>query len=70
VANAVHAELPKPVDRTTALFFDGKRSSSGPGGAFFEAWMRLAKEGHRPAVVLETTPEYLSARGVTEVLTV
>jgi hypothetical protein len=70
VANAVHTELPKPVERTTALFFDGKRSSSGPGGAFFEAWMRLAKEGHRPAVVLDTTPEYLSARGVTEVLTV
>jgi hypothetical protein len=58
------------VERPTALFFDGKRSSSGPGGAFFEAWMRLAKEGHRPAVVLDTTPEYLSARGVTEVLTV
>jgi hypothetical protein len=58
------------VERTTALFFDGKRSSSGPGGAFFEAWMRHAGDGHRLAVVMDTTPEYLAARGVTEVLTV
>jgi endo-1,4-beta-mannosidase len=70
VARAASSELPTPVDRTTALLFDGTRGESGPGGSFFEAWMRLAAEGRRPAIVLDDRPEYLAARGVTEVLTV
>ncbi|GAA2393399.1 cellulase family glycosylhydrolase [Nonomuraea africana] len=42
-----------PVQRDTALAFDGTRSSAAPGGAFFEKWMRAAAEGGRPAIVLE-----------------
>ncbi|MFD4877860.1 glycosyl hydrolase [Streptomyces sp. NPDC058420] len=60
--------------RDTALVLDctpGTRSVSGPGGAFFEEWMRLRVEGLRPAVVLaERTADagYLAARGIKEVV--
>ncbi|MFJ8332641.1 glycosyl hydrolase [Streptomyces sp. NPDC094437] len=60
-----------PQPRDTALVLEctpGTRSVSGPGGAFFEAWMRLRAEGGRPAVVLAERAEdagYLAARGIT-----
>ncbi|MFJ2604112.1 glycosyl hydrolase [Streptomyces sp. NPDC087425] len=60
-----------PQTRDTALVLEctpGTRSVSGPGGAFFEAWMRLRAEGGRPAVVLAERAEdagYLAARGIT-----
>jgi hypothetical protein len=60
--------------RDTALVLDctsATRSVSGPGGAFFEAWMRLRTEGVRPAVVLAENAEderRLSARGIKELI--
>ncbi|WUE60529.1 glycosyl hydrolase [Streptomyces sp. NBC_00487] len=63
-----------PAPRTTALVLDctpSTRSVSGPGGAFFDAWMRLRQEGTHPAVVLAERAEdtaYLAARGVTELI--
>ncbi|KUM76278.1 glycoside hydrolase 5 family protein [Streptomyces curacoi] len=60
--------------RETALVLDcapGTRSVSGPGGAFFEAWMRMRTEGVRPAVVLAAAAgdaRYLAARGIKEVV--
>lgn len=60
--------------RETALVLDctpGTRSVSGPGGAYFEAWMRLRTEGARPAVVLAERAddgEYLAERGITELV--
>ncbi|MEV5527501.1 glycoside hydrolase 5 family protein [Streptomyces prunicolor] len=60
--------------RHTALVLDctpGTRSVSGPGGAYFEEWMRLRTEGLRPAVVLAERAEdegYLAARGIKEVV--
>ncbi|MEV4440667.1 glycosyl hydrolase [Streptomyces sp. NPDC049577] len=50
-----------------------RRSECAPGGAFFDAWMRVASGGGRPGVVLAqraSDAEYLAARGITEVLTV
>ncbi len=47
------------------------RGVCGPGGAYFEAWMRVASGGGRPAVVLAQRvgdAAYLAARGVTEVV--
>ncbi|AJE81879.1 MULTISPECIES: glycoside hydrolase 5 family protein [Streptomyces] len=67
-----------PAPRTTALVLDvgdpvaaPHRAGCAPGGAFFEAWARLAAEGVRPAVVLAPLAEdaaHLSARGLTEVV--
>ena len=60
--------------RDTALVLDctpGTRSVSGPGGAYFEEWMRLRTEGLRPAVVLAERAQdegYLAARGIKEVV--
>ncbi|MFJ1967364.1 glycosyl hydrolase [Streptomyces sp. NPDC087903] len=60
--------------RDVALVLDcspATRSVSGPGGSYFEAWMRLRARGVRPAVVLASCaedPEYLAARGITDVL--
>ncbi|WUR97891.1 cellulase family glycosylhydrolase [Streptomyces sp. NBC_01261] len=60
--------------RDTALVLDctrGTRSVSGPGGAYFEEWMRLRTEGVRPAVVLAERAQdeaYLAARGIKEVV--
>jgi endo-1,4-beta-mannosidase len=43
---------PVPVARTTSLKLTGDRSSWGPGGAFFEEWMDLARDGVRAAISL------------------
>ncbi|GGM33078.1 hypothetical protein GCM10012275_00640 [Longimycelium tulufanense] len=62
---------PRPEPRKVALVLEGGRGPSGPGGAFFEAWMRLTAAGARPAVVLgERTndAEHLANRGITELL--
>ncbi|MBB4893241.1 endo-1,4-beta-mannosidase [Streptomyces olivoverticillatus] len=70
--------LPSPEPRRTALAVDAGdvweapfRSVCRPGGAVFEAWMRIASAGGRPAVVLEQHADdagHLAARGITEVL--
>ncbi|MER7954643.1 glycosyl hydrolase [Streptomyces sp. NPDC096030] len=70
------AHRPRP--RTTALVLDlpdeaAKRSTCAPGGSFFEAFMRLAADGARPAVVLASRAsdrDHLTARGITETVTV
>ncbi|MBR8639149.1 cellulase family glycosylhydrolase [Streptomyces tuirus] len=62
--------------RDTALVLDctpSTRSVSGPGGAYFEAWMNLRAEGVRPAVVLAARADdaaHLTARGIKEVVRV
>ena len=77
IAEAVAAAIAEPHTvqlRDTALVLDctlGTRSVSGPGGAYFEEWMRLRTEGVRPAVVLAERAEdqgYLAARGIKEVV--
>ncbi|MFE7119424.1 glycosyl hydrolase [Streptomyces sp. NPDC057654] len=73
----------RPAPRTTALVLDASglescetapvRAQCGPGGAYFEAWMRLAARGERPAVVLAEYAHdaaHLAARGITDVLTI
>ncbi|MFI9328430.1 glycosyl hydrolase [Kitasatospora sp. NPDC052868] len=67
-----------PRPRTTALVVDTgdavaspKRSVCGPGGAVFEAFMRLTEAGARPTAVLAehaADPARLAARGITEVV--
>ena len=73
VAEAVaslRAEPPRPPARTVALVLDREnvtRSATGPGGQFFEAWMRLRADGLRPAVVLADRvgdDAYLTARDI------
>ncbi|MFI8825198.1 glycosyl hydrolase [Streptomyces sp. NPDC053431] len=67
---------PGPAPRSTALVLDlpddaAERSTCGPGGACFDAFMRLAADGARPAVVLADRaedPAYLAARGITELV--
>ncbi|WP_431772331.1 glycoside hydrolase 5 family protein [Streptomyces cucumeris] len=68
-----------PAPRTTALVTEAgeesarERTGCAPGGVFFEAWMRAAARGLRPAVVLTeraADTAHLTARGITEVLTV
>ncbi|PYC78690.1 glycosyl hydrolase [Streptomyces tateyamensis] len=67
-----------PGPRRTALVLDlpeaaPKRSTCAPGGAFFEAFMRLAADGARPTVLLAervADPSGLAARGITEIVTV
>ncbi|MFI6855201.1 glycosyl hydrolase [Streptomyces sp. NPDC050416] len=62
--------------RDTALVLDctpSTRSVSGPGGAYFDAWMTLRTEGVRPAVVLAARADdaaHLAARGIKEVVRV
>ncbi|MER7476231.1 glycosyl hydrolase [Streptomyces sp. NPDC126510] len=62
--------------RETALLLDctpSTRSVSGPGGAFFEAWMGLRAAGDHPAVVLAGRADdagHLAARGIKEVVRV
>ncbi|WP_327070416.1 glycosyl hydrolase [Kitasatospora sp. NBC_01250] len=68
----------RPLPRTTALVLDlpldaPKRSTCAPGGAFFEAFMRLAADGARPTALLAehaADQAHLTARGITEVVTV
>ncbi|GGX66097.1 glycoside hydrolase 5 family protein [Streptomyces hiroshimensis] len=75
------AALPEPpAPRRTALVLDAGdvedapgRAVCAPGGAFFEAWMRGASGGGRPAVVLAQRAgdaAHLAARGITEVVAV
>ncbi|WP_427919386.1 glycoside hydrolase 5 family protein [Streptomyces sp. cg40] len=77
IAEAFAAAVAEPHTvrlRDTALVLDctpGTRSVSGPGGAYFEEWMRLRAEGLRPAVVPAERAEdqgYLAARGIKEVV--
>ncbi|GAA3785595.1 cellulase family glycosylhydrolase [Streptomyces coacervatus] len=66
----LRAKPTSPQPRDTALVLDctpSTRSVSGPGGEYFEEWMRRRKQGERPAVVLaERTDDsgYLAARGI------
>lgn len=59
-----------PAPRTVGLVLDcdlAHRSTSGPGGAYFETWMGLRATGQHPAVVRAdrtTDAEYLAARGI------
>jgi hypothetical protein len=70
----LRARPPEPRTRESALVLEctpGTRSVSGPGGAYFEAWMRLRDGGARPAVVpaeRADDPEYLAARQISELL--
>jgi hypothetical protein len=71
----LRADPPEPVARKTALVFDGggldSRRESGPGGSFFDAWMRLAAQGVRAATVLADRSDdsaHLQARGISELL--
>ncbi|WP_406210020.1 glycosyl hydrolase [Streptomyces sp. NBC_01017] len=73
VADLRQGHRPTP-PRDIALLLDctpGTRSVSGPGGAYFEAWMRMRAQGARPAVVLAERAAdagYLAARGIEEVV--
>ncbi|WP_312989484.1 glycoside hydrolase 5 family protein [Crossiella cryophila] len=81
IADAVAAQKTAPaqrIPRKTALVLDvgdehtaPARSTCGPGGEFFEAWLRLARQGARPAVVRASVAhdaEHLAARGISEVV--
>ncbi|GGV58108.1 glycosyl hydrolase [Streptomyces massasporeus] len=65
-----------PTNRTTALVVPADpavRSRCAPGGPVFEAYFRLVADGARPTTVLDTRAadrEHLSARGITETVTV
>ncbi|MGW7511632.1 glycoside hydrolase 5 family protein [Streptomyces massasporeus] len=62
--------------RTTALVVPADpavRSRCAPGGPVFDAYFRLVADGARPTTVLDTRAadrEHLSARGITETVTV
>ncbi|MFI8961847.1 glycosyl hydrolase [Streptomyces sp. NPDC053493] len=68
---------PNPAPRSTALVVDlpehaAGRADCGPGGPYFEAFMRLAGDGRRPAVVLASRAHdsaHLAARGIAELVT-
>ncbi|MFF3950176.1 glycosyl hydrolase [Streptomyces sp. NPDC001902] len=72
------AEPRRPAPRTTALAVDvgdddaaPDRSVCAPGGAFYEAFVRLTADGVRPAAVLASRADdaaHLAARGITEVV--
>ncbi|WP_372411086.1 glycosyl hydrolase [Streptomyces luteireticuli] len=80
VAGVARDSLPAAAPRRTALVVDAGdvvsaplRPMLAPGGAYFEAWMRLASDGARPAVVLAQRvgeAGHLVGRGVEEVVTV
>jgi hypothetical protein len=64
-----------PAPRETALLLPDERTSDpradyGPGGVIFEAWMRLAVAGRRPALVRPADVESGAAarRGITTIL--
>ncbi|MFI0262912.1 glycosyl hydrolase [Streptomyces sp. NPDC017056] len=77
-AARLRTEPPRPVRRSTALVLDAgeesaapHRSVCAPGGSFFEAWVRLARQGVRAAAVLASRARdaaYLERRGITEVV--
>ena len=71
----VRAEPRPGQPRGLALVLDctpATRSVSGPGGAYFEAWMRLREPGRPPGggpgLDARTTPRTSSARGITELV--
>jgi hypothetical protein len=70
----LRARPPVPAARTTALVLacdHSNRSMSGPGGSYFDAWMRLRARGERPAAVLAERaddPAYLTGRGIEQLL--
>jgi hypothetical protein len=71
VVSRLRTDPPTPISRDTALVFTGggpdSRSSSGPGGAYFESWMRHAEAGERLAIVLAdraSDTSYLTSRGI------
>jgi hypothetical protein len=78
IIDEVRESFTPPRPRTTALRLDlpeavDERAACGPGGAYFEAFMRLAGDGARPTTVLAgraADPAYLDARGITEVVAV
>lgn len=48
-----------------------RRSATAPGSATFEAWLGLAREGRRPALVADVRSgdaDYLARRGISEVV--
>ncbi|MGW7269216.1 glycoside hydrolase 5 family protein [Streptomyces sp. NPDC054864] len=63
-----------PAVRCTAVVVEdspSERSACAPGGAVFEAFMRLAADGVRPTTVLASRAgdaAHLAARGITEVV--
>lgn len=63
-----------PAVRTTAVVLDdatSARSACAPGGAVFEAFMRLVADGVRPTTVLASRcgdSAHLAARGISEVV--
>lgn len=77
IVEEVHADWTPPPARTTALVLDlpdaAKRSTCAPGGAYFEAFMKLAADGERPTAVLAeraSDPAHLAARGITRLIKV
>jgi hypothetical protein len=68
----LRASPPAPAARPVGLVLDpdpAHRSTSGPGGGYFESWMALRADGVKPAVVLASRTaddRYLAARGITE----
>ncbi|MEU7644515.1 glycoside hydrolase 5 family protein [Streptomyces huasconensis] len=64
-----------PAPRTTAVVVDDameRRAECAPGGAVFEAFARLTRDGVRPAAVLASRTAdaaHLAARGITDVVT-
>lgn len=78
LAAAVRESPPTPRTRTTALALDvgdpelaPARSTTAPGGAFYEAWAKLAAQGVRATAVLAPLARdetHLRSRGISEVL--
>lgn len=77
-AAEVRARPPRPRPRSTALVLDvgdeelaPARSTTAPGGDFYEAWASLAAQGVRATAVLASRAEdtaHLAARGITDVI--
>ncbi|MEV6308415.1 glycosyl hydrolase [Streptomyces sp. NPDC051840] len=79
VARELRTEQPTVPVRTAAVVVDVDdadvpvaRGALGPGGAVFDEWMRLAREGVHPTLVLSsaTGPAALAARGISELVRV
>lgn len=51
IARIVREAAPAPAERTP-ITLHGERPSWGPGGAFFEEWMTLARDGVRASIEL------------------
>ncbi|GAA1717907.1 cellulase family glycosylhydrolase [Isoptericola hypogeus] len=79
VAADLRSSPPATPARTVGVVVDvdaddlpDSRGSLGPGGAVFEAWMALAREGAHPALVLSSAVDAgsLAARGIAELVRV